>query len=166
MNSIGRRQRARIPHLALACVAAWLLSACGSDEPADTATPKPGKPAAARRAPPVLDETGLEAALEGDISIPTGFPKDVPMYPGAVPTATMSSEGQGTLVTFDSNDEPQRVFDFYEEQLIDNGWSIESSATMGSQWMLSAVKDDRKAHISIAGAKAGSQIGVAIAKAQ
>lgn len=155
----------------VACIAGVLLFACGgSEEPTQPAeqpaAAQPAEPAAPTARPQAPDESGLKGVISGEASVPDDFPSDVPPYPGAVPTASMSAAGQGVLVTFDSNDDPQMVFDFYQEALVDQGWTIESSATMGDQWMLSASKDDRNVRLSIASAPVGSQIGIAVARAE
>lgn len=168
MKPIVRQSRPRAAGMVrqvLGCVAASLLFACGGDDGGDARSPQASGAAKAPAGPALPDETGLEGTFGADTQVPAGFPTDIPVYPGAKPTASMSSEGEGTLVTFDSNDAAQLVFDFYEEKLVDNGWSLESSANMADQWMLSAFKDGRNAHISIASAPAGSQIGVAVARA-
>jgi len=150
--------------------------ACGGDETpaepamapatpgADASSAKPEKRKMA--AAPELDETGLEAEIGEHVKVPADFPKDVPLYPGARATATMAAAGEGTLVTFDIEDAPEKVYDFYQEKLASDGWQIASSASMGGQWMIRALKDARAAHISIAGEGTGSQVGVAVAKAE
>jgi hypothetical protein len=171
---------ALVPVLVLAvALGAWTL-ACGGDETPAEPEAAPAAPAAkavkpdkkkrqkeaATAAAPAADPVGVDVTIGDDAKVPKDFPSDVPIYPGARPTATMSEEGQGTLVTFDLDDGPEKVYDFYQQQLADGGWEIASSASMGGQWMIRALKDDRAAHISIAGSETGSQMGVAVAKAE
>jgi hypothetical protein len=184
MNASESHFARGIPSLALTAllVASVALCAgivgCGGDDTPPEPEAAPAAPAAAEKAfrkdrkkvkqaaVPEPDLTGLAATIGDGAAVPEGFPNDVPLYPGARPTATMSAEGEGTLVTFDIDDGPEKVYDFYQQQLADTGWEIASSASMGGQWMISALKGERAAHISIAGEGSGSQVGVAVAKAE
>jgi len=182
MNASESHFARGIPSLALTALLVASVALCagivgcgGDDTPPEAA---PAAPAAAEKMPrkdqkkveqaavPEPDLTGLHGTIGDGAAVPKGFPNDVPLYPGARPTATMSADGEGTLVTFDIDDGPEKVYDFYQQQLADGGWEIASSASMGGQWMISALKGERAAHISIAGAGSGSQVGVAVAKAE
>jgi hypothetical protein len=176
----GIRRFALAGVLVLAVALCAGVVACGGDEtpaepevapasPVDAATAPENKPKQAKQAAvemPEPDLSGLEATIGEGAAIPEDFPSDVPIYPGARPTATMSEAGEGTLVTFDIDDGPEKVYDFYQQKFSDGGWEIASSASMGGQWMISALKDQRAAHVSIAGDGSGTQLGIAVAKAE
>lgn len=180
----GIRPFALVAPLVLALALCASVVACGGDDtttepemaPAAPASPaadaKAAKQArkqaerAAAMAVPEPDETGLEGIFGNGAKVPDDFPKDVPLYPGARPTANMSAAGEGTLVVFEVSDGPEKVYDFYQDQLASGGWEIASSASMGGEWMIHALKDERATHISITGEGSGSQVGVAVAKAE
>jgi hypothetical protein len=184
MNASESHSARSIPSLALTALLSASVAlcagvlACGGDDTPTEPEAAPAAPAAEANAPrkekkkaeqaeaPVLDETGLSMSMGDEAAIPEDFPQDIPLYPGARPTATMSEDGEGTLVTFDIDDGPEKVYDFYQQKLADGGWEIASSASMGGQWMISALKGERAAHISIAGEGSGSQVGVASARAE
>jgi hypothetical protein len=111
--------------------------ACGDREPA---TPQP---------PPTLGETpqaapetaapgtAVPAPEEGDGrvpdvvttegSIPEGFPKDVPVYPGSEIGSSMTTPGLGVFSTFESDDPVDTIVSHYRSELTKSGWSVVDS---------------------------------------
>jgi hypothetical protein len=80
------------------------------------------------------------------VALPEGFPKDVPLYPGA--KVTMSGkQGEGMMVMLTSGDDVQKIAGFYEAKLKENGWEIETSANIGEGSMFAAKKEKR--HLSV-----------------
>jgi hypothetical protein len=155
----GFRARA----LLASCLAVAWLGACSGEEPrvepeAGTLTLK-------------LGEDGIELAgatpdgrfktqFGGRVALPADFPRDVPIYPDARPTAAISARGRGTMTTFESGDPPEKVYAFYREQLLAAGWRIDTEANLGGQYMLGLIKDGQQASISITGSDAGARIAV------
>jgi hypothetical protein len=183
--SESRAQRAVRPFdfpfvFALAIALAVGVLACGGEETPATpkATPESAAPAAGAEAGQALEGLQAEMPVQGeapseikvqmgdDTVVPEDFPSDIPVYPGAKPSASMSGSREGTLIAFGVADGPEKVYDFYQKKLADEGWQIVSSASMGGQWMIHALKGGRATHISIAGEGTGSKFGVAVAKAQ
>jgi hypothetical protein len=131
-----------------ACLVANLLAAChGSGGPADETVPP----------------AGGEPAEEPEATLPTGFPADVPVYPGARPTGSLAATGKGMVVTFQSADPPQKVLSFYRTQFVEQGWSISGEASILGQGALSGTKGDRTASVVVVGATGGAQIIVTAA---
>jgi len=80
------------------------------------------------------EKTGESVDLvEG--KIPSNFPKDFPLYPGAVPGGTaVGSEqaaGKGFWLLLESNDAVSDVTAYYDQQLEGKGWIVEEKNTMG-----------------------------------
>ena len=143
----------KAPWRFLVCLA-FPLVACGSAE--EPATPNP-TPAPAPNPPdflisaPTADGGRIEGQLGGDVQTPAGFPKDVPLYPGAELTASGSASGQGLFLMLGSPDAPDPVYRFYHEQLQAEGWSFSSELWLNGFGLLSAEKGDRFASVSVTG---------------
>jgi hypothetical protein len=173
------------------CVAAIaiLSIACGGDDSATPAPAAPAEPAPEAKktspAPPTAptqvsvdgrdaegnpvrfsgtDSEGnpFEARFGEDANVPSGFPDDVPIYPGASPTAAMTAAGEGVMVTLRSTDEQQAIFEFYEAQLVEQGWSITARPSFGGQLGLEASKDSRKVTVRVSGVEGESHLSLMV----
>jgi hypothetical protein len=135
--------------MAAACLALSLLAACrgSGEEP----TPEEAAP------------TGAGPAGEVAVTLPAGFPADVPVYPGARPTGSLAATRKGMVVTFQSTDAPDKIFAFYRAQLVERGWNISGEASFLGQGALSGTKDNRTASAVIVGATGSTQIIVTTA---
>lgn len=71
----------------------------------------------------------------GEGKIPANFPKDFPLYPGAIPSGTAvgsdQATGKGFWLLLESSDSLSKVTAFYDEQLEAKGWTVEETSTMG-----------------------------------
>ena len=99
------------------------------------------------------------AQLGGDVTLPANFPKDLPLYPDAVPFAAMETGGGTTIVSLDSDKRAPEVYRFYKEQLPASGWKIENEVNVGGQRVLTTIKGDRKAVVQIESTEKGARIG-------
>jgi hypothetical protein len=75
--------------------------------------------------------------------IPGALRDDVPVYPGAVAVSGGGSGAEGdsaTGVGLTSKDAPEKVFDFYAENLENEGWAIEKRQGSGGQNAISGTK--------------------------
>ena len=128
----------------------------GGGQQADTAppdaTPSPGVSAAPATAGAAADGQGA------DVGLPTGFPDDIPIYPGVRVTGSVAAAGRGTVVTFQSPDPGQQVFAFYRAGLIEQGWSIDGEASLLGQGVLSGTKGERAVSLVIVGTGEATQI--------
>ena len=171
-----------------AAAASLLMIACSSEEP----TPEPKaeaeapaeKPAqkALKPAKPVNtiverkdpDGKGMhltatnpagkkfEASIGDEVDLPSEFPKDVPVFPGSTPMASMSSPDEGMIVTFKSTEEQQAIFDFYQSELENAGWEILEDPAFGNRLAIDALKDSRKVSVVVAGTKGDSRVSVIV----
>lgn len=88
--------------------------------------------------------------------MPTDWPSDVTLYPGAQITTSANvnpTDGKpGMMVMFQTSDAVQKVADFYTTSLKSKGWKIDGSMNMGTQGMvIAASKGTNKLAVSLAG---------------
>jgi len=88
------------------------------------------------------------AAGEAGVSLPDGFPKDVPVYPGATVIASATAKNMMN-VSLQTTDQPQQVKTFYQEKLKQNGWETQSTMNVPQGTMLHATKDQRTQMVTI-----------------
>jgi hypothetical protein len=104
----------------------------------------------------------FQASIGDNVEIPADFPKDVPIFPGSTPMASMSSPDEGMIVTFKSSDEQQAIFDFYQSSLVEGGWKILEDSVHTSQFSFDATKDSRKVSVVVAGTQGDSRVSVIV----
>ena len=101
-------------------------------------------------------------------SLPSGWPGDVPAYPGATVQASYSgtaANGQGgTMVSLKSADAASAVGDYYKAQLASNGWKIAGSYEAAGTSIIGAEKAGRKVSVSVSSAGGSTQIVLVIGK--
>ena len=83
------------------------------------------------------------AASESGVALPDNFPKDVPIYKGAV-VKVASTQGKTMMVHMAVSASVADALKYYQDQLKDQGWEIQSTMNMGEGSMLSAKKADRQ----------------------
>jgi hypothetical protein len=88
------------------------------------------------------------AADEAGVALPDGFPKDVPIYPGATITASATTQNMMN-VTLQTKDQPQQVRTFYQGTLKQNGWEMQSTMNTPQGVMLQATKAERTQVVTI-----------------
>ncbi len=81
----------------------------------------------------VTGEEGEKAELQGgeDLTLPDGFPNDVPVYKNAqITTSSKVTSGGKTLSTvgFETSDDVEEVHAWYKAELPKEGWTIEGEA--------------------------------------
>jgi hypothetical protein len=82
-------------------------------------------------------------AAKGGVALPDGFPKDVPIYKGAV-VQIASTQGKTMMVHLNVAAPVADALKFYQDQFKDQGWEIASTMNMGDGSMLTAKKDHRQ----------------------
>ena len=98
------------------------------------------------------DGQGKVTFQEGNASIPKDFP--LPIYEkgkvSAGMTATSTSAQGGTQSVFiETSDSPSQVGNYYQSKLPTEGWTIESTNTMGVMIHMMAKKGNNQAQIII-----------------
>ena len=100
----------------------------GTQEPAAPAGSKPltSSKAADSQSSSRLSPSALAKGVVA--AIPDGFPAEVPIYPGSVPSMGKSGVSDGipmAAVQLLTTDSPEQVYDFYMEKFSSEGWTIE-----------------------------------------
>ena len=106
----------------------------------------------AERYPAELPE-GVTAA------IPDNFPKEFPIYPGSEPSQGRGVEVDGvpmSAVQLLSNDSPAQVFEFYLDELVEDGWEIQDNEAFQGKTAVTATKGKCTATMFAAPTDAGS----------
>ena len=95
---------------------------------------------------------------EGENVLTTGerkWPEDLPegmikLEDAKVLAVNRTSNEEGKTWTVHLTDAGEGVLDRYAEKLRAEGWTIESSMTLGTGGMVAAVKDDLQVHVTMA----------------
>ena len=110
------------------------------------------------------DETGGEVHYAGGkapVTLPSGFPTDVPLYPKAIPIQTRTKT-PSVCVLLNTPDAAARVKAFYLEKMKENGWKLETDTATADAVMLVGVKKDRKLIVLISEESGGAQFSLTI----
>ncbi len=89
------------------------------------------------------DGNATFTANDGGVALPDKFPKDLPIYKGAV-VKLASTQGNAMVVHMNVKAPVTDVLKFYQDQLKDQGWEIQSTMNMGEGSMISAKKANRQ----------------------
>ena len=105
----------------------------------------------------VQGKNGDSLSIGGSVKIPDGFPSNVPIYkPSDAITALKTNEGYN--VTLATDDDPQKVLDFYTAQLPAKGWQNNNSdVTLGIGNAISYSQGNQQLLIFISNDKNASQ---------
>ena len=170
--------------LVTAAAAFLLLIGCGSEQstpdsqkPVARSIPKtPRKPGQRNTIVEKIDEDGkgmhltatnpagkeFRASIGDEVELPEEFPRDVPIFPGSTPMASMFAPDEGVIVTFRSTEKQQDIFDFYQSSLSDDGWEILDEPLLDQPLSFEAIKEDRKISVTVAGRKGDSRVSVIV----
>jgi hypothetical protein len=107
---------------------------------------------------------GVEIPTEGHL--PSDFPSDVPLYPGAKAQQSMSIPGDSLFVTFEVSASLDEVRAFYREQLQNQGWTITSDADnkkrIDAEKVGTGASGTRSASIMMLDKGAATEVGVSV----
>jgi len=82
--------------------------------------------------------------------VPEGYPKDLPIYPGATVTRMQTGSTQHLIeLMLASPDSAAKIVEFYKQRLASNGWKITNTMTSEQVSALTAVKDKRQAILQV-----------------
>lgn len=149
----------------LAIAFAVLSLACGESQAPEPATDMDDAAEAAGSAEEAATETptlpGSDAS-DAEIvkgAVPDDYPSDMPVYPESEPGTSLSMPGAGMFVTFESDDDPDAIYGYFETELAGSGWSVEEGAAGGVR----ASKDGRNVNVRANRAPNGrTSIGISI----
>ena len=119
-----------------------------------------------------VDKEGMRIKTkDGEMSITSGksaklpdnFPKDVPMYVGAVLDMAMEVP-KGYSLIYTTKDDLSKVSEWYLNEMINQGWTKEASMDMTNQKMLVFKKGERGANFVISPDKDLTRISLTTVK--
>lgn len=109
----------------------------------------------------------FKMALGDKATVPADFPKDVPVYPGAKVTMSMSdAESSSMSLQLETPDSVDRVAEFLKSELPAQGWTNDTEIKTGGDspmQMLGYKKDNRTVQFMIQGTGTATQLSVTIA---
>jgi hypothetical protein len=110
------------------------------------------------------DEKGAYTWQAGDeAKIPDSFPKDVHVYERAA--IQMSSDSpEGITLVLATDDPISKVVATYEEKMVADGWTKQTSSTMSGTQMLIYTKGDRGANVGVFDQDGSTQISLTLSK--
>lgn len=138
------------------CFLAVSLTSCAEER--SPAEDPPQAAAAAEAATPAAARPDVEIPETG--SLPSEFPSDVPIFPGATTQQSLSIVGDSMMVTFTVDAPSDDVYDFYETHLTMRGWKI--SQHTEEAYRVRANKDTRSVSVMIMPAGASTDVAVLI----
>ncbi len=114
----------------------------------------------------VTSQDGAVSVTTGEnVSLPAGFPKDVPIYPGAQVRAAVQDAGSnGYHAQLHTADAVDKVAEYYTKEVESHGWvedSVVKQAGGQPMQVLNYTQDERTLNIMILGEGQGSSITVA-----
>lgn len=99
--------------------------------------------------------------------LPSDFPKDVPVYPGATVESSVAAnqeQGGGQYVGLQTTDALDAVVAWYKKEVAAQGWKIETDATVQGNLILGASKDTRELSLTVASSDGKVTISLVVAK--
>jgi len=106
--------------------------------------------------------TTFQASIGEQVAIPEEFPKDVPVFPGSTPMASLFSPDEGVIVTFKSTEDQQAIYDFYQTSLAKDGWDVKPGESENNLLTLEARKANRTISITVGGLTGDSRVSVIV----
>lgn len=73
--------------------------------------------------------TSISTSESTAVDLPANFPSDIPVYTGAMVTAVSTSGTNGFYVTAVSQMDYTAISDFYNAELVTQGWTIDNTST-------------------------------------
>ena len=101
------------------------------------------------------------SANQGGVALPDGFPKDVPIYKGAV-VQVASTQGKTVMVHLSVSAPVADALKYYQDQLKEQGWEINSTMNMGEGSMITAKKGDRQCSALILKQDKGTMVQLSV----
>lgn len=96
-----------------------------------------------------VEQGGSKWQSGQNVSLPEGFPADVPSYPGWKIETAASATGQGYLVSARSGDKMDKIARFYSDALKSKGWTSSATSQMADMHFMAFEKDGRAASVTL-----------------
>jgi hypothetical protein len=150
-NEAGRSEEEAMVRIVL-CVACFVIVAGGCGKGQETVTVGGGP-----------EGGGFEATMGEGAAIPKDFPSDVFLYESATVTAVIDTD-DGYTVSAVTKDDKGKIIEACKKKMTAQGWTQESSVTMGPQSVLVYEKGKRTANIAIGTVGDQIQVNVTVTK--
>lgn len=97
------------------------------------------------------DGSKIQVSTSGKgVALPGDFPKDVPVYPGAIALSSVNSN-DGSMITLQTADSAEKVDEYYAKELKGQGWTTESTFKLPQGTTYANKKEKRSLNVSING---------------
>lgn len=107
----------------------------------------------------VTTDDGSSSITVGQDDLPDTFDSDLPVYDNATVQATATvAESNGANVSWLTTDSASDVTDYYSSALVDEGWTIDATVTIGDATSYTFSKDSRQGTVSISPGDDGTMI--------
>ena len=105
-----------------------------------------------------------ETLTFGAKELPTNFPSDMPVYPGAKPSGSYAATGNeaSMIVALEVAEDFNKVASYYGAELKKNGWNIKNSAAVQDGTMYSISKGERMGTVTVSKKTGGEGVEIAI----
>ena len=98
--------------------------------------------------------------------LPADFPTDVPIYPGAkVQASVAGAQGQtgSHYAALETTDALGTVIAWYKKEIVAQGWTVASDATIQGNLIMGATKDTRELSVTVTGDQGKVTVGLVVA---
>jgi hypothetical protein len=75
-----------------------------------------------------FNKNGNSLSIGGNLSVPSGFPSDVPIYPNSKIVLSTKTNNSEYAVTFTNSDPKSKISEYYKIQMESNGWIMENNS--------------------------------------
>lgn len=96
-----------------------------------------------------VNHGGTTVSTGNNVSVPSDFPRDFPVYPGVRIAAASSMPGQGFLVQGVSKDKMDVIGNFYASRMKAEGWTNAGTVQMPEMHALQFEKAGRSATVTL-----------------
>jgi hypothetical protein len=137
-----------------------LVSACGSSSTSAAQTASSPSPAAAST-PSANQNQGGGGQLDPAVSLPSGFPSGIPVYPGARLTASTSFAGGGSStfgLEWETLDSASQVQAYYASHLNQGDWSVTYSVNSNGTYGVGFTSKSKPGTTGILAVTSGSGV--------
>lgn len=105
---------------------------------------------------------GGEIAFGVGVRLPDGFPKDVPIYPGATIFSSATGSDDDLAVVLNVDVSTSKVFNYYIDELSRRGWTIDEQTSTAFGSTVDAQKGSRKVAVLVLGSNEACTVTITI----
>lgn len=110
----------------------------------------------------VININTKDGSFSTSNTLPTSWPSDAPVYPGATIQYSGTSPTSGTAVIMQTTEASDIISTYYIEQAEQNGWTLENNAQVSGNSVLSFTKGSQSLSVLVTPTADGSTITMGI----